>query len=386
MVPSYAVDATSLLFDGVEIAARVARQITPHRSTSAQFWYKCPRDKTWTLVDRGKDSNYWKTFAMPTDADLDAAMPYKELTINGEPDGPLFAPIWKERLDDDDENADDTWTESRDALRATRGATAKAVVAAWNLEKIGPPPSFSIALDGSSGERRCACVAMSSELSSNRSKRTEDTYEYGPVADVVAAAGGVLVVLDDRHGPSPDVILVGRGATLGTVGHDAVSSSTALKLDARVVFVNWQNSEHDAESYPGTIGSLVGRRMAPAAGSLAQNRPRRGAAPAVATPAAPAESAEVLAEAPCFVLDALKAGGAVLDDAAKPFREHYACFERNRTDPEDTREIRIHDAERGYVRTGKTARQHFGEFYPTSGYGWAHPGFLPKDPPRASYA
>ena len=162
---------------------------------------------------------------------------------------------------------------------------------------------------------------------------------------------------------------------------------TTLKLGARIVFVNWQNSEHGAESYPSTPGSLFGiHHAADAAGSLARNRPRRGAVPAAATPAAPAESVAELAAAPCFVLDALKAGQPVLDDAAKQFREHYACFERNRTDPEDTREIRIHDAERGYVRTGKTARQHFGEFYPTSGYGWAHPGFLPKDPPRASYA
>ena len=34
MVPSYAVDATSLLIDGVEVAARVARQKTPHWSTT----------------------------------------------------------------------------------------------------------------------------------------------------------------------------------------------------------------------------------------------------------------------------------------------------------------------------------------------------------------
>mgnify|MGYP004363890313 CR=1 FL=1 len=71
----------------------------------------------------------------------------------------------------------------------------------------------------------------------------------------------------------------------------------------------------------------------------------------------------------------------MLDDAAKPFREHYACFERNRTDPEDTRIIRIDGA-----RTGKTARQYFGEFYPTSGFGKWNPGFLPKGPPMASYA
>ena len=378
MVPSYAVDATSLLFDGVEVAARVARQPTPHRSTSTQFWYKCPGDKTWKLVGRGDDSKYWQTFATPTDADLDAAVPYKKLTINGEPDGPLFAPIWKERLALDDEYAEKTWTQSRDALRAMRDATAKAVVAAWNAEKTGPPPVFSIALDDGSGDRRCACVAFSSGLAQNPHKRTEDTYEYGAVADAVAAAGGVFVALDpsERWSPSLDLVLVGRGTDCG-----ACHRLMTLKADARVVFVNWQNSEHGAESYPGTIGSLVGRRMAPAVGSLAQSRPKRGAAPAAATPAAPTESAAELAEAPCFVLDALKAGGAVLDDDAKRFREHYACFERNRTDPEDTRIIRIDGA-----RTGKTARQYFGEFYPTSGFGKWNPGFLPKDPPRTSYA
>ena len=67
-------------------------------------------------------------------------------------------------------------------------------------------------------------------------------------------------------------------------------------------------------------------------------------------------------------------------NAAKQFREHYACFERNRTDPEDTRIIRI-----GTRMTGKNAHQYFGEFYPAEGYGRWNPGFLPKDPPRASY-
>ena len=98
------------------------------------------------------------------------------------------------------------------------------------------------------------------------------------------------------------------------------------------------------------------------------------------------QSAAELAEAPCFVLDALDAGEPVLDDAAKPFREHYACYKRNPTDPANTDIIRIHDAERGHYRTGKTARQYFGEFYPTSGFGKWNPGFLPKDPPRTSYA
>ena len=334
-------------------------------------------------MDRGDDANYWKTFATPTDADLDAAVPYKELTLNGEPDGPKFAPIWEERLDDDDENADDTWEKSHDALRATRLATAKAAVAAWNLEKEGPPPVFSIAVDDGSGERRCARVT----LFHRSCGKSEDTFEYEPMVDAVAAAGGVFVALDDRWGGAAavraDVVLVGHGVRFSSRG----TVVTTLKLGARIVFVNWQNSEHGAESYPSTPGSLFGiHHAADAAGSLARNRPRRGAVPAAATPAAPAESVAELAAAPCFVLDALKAGQPVLDDAAKQFREHYACFERNRTDPEDTREIRIHDAERGYVRTGKTARQHFGEFYPTSGYGWAHPGFLPKDPPRASYA
>ena len=160
MVPSYAVDAALLLFDGVEVAARVARQPTPYRSTSAQIYYKLPGDATWKRMDRGDDSKYWEHFATPTDAELDAAPWYKDLTINGAPDGPLFAPIWKERLDMDDENDDGTWYESRDASRATRLATAKAVVAAWNLEKEGPAPVFSVALGGGSDERRCghSCV------------------------------------------------------------------------------------------------------------------------------------------------------------------------------------------------------------------------------------
>ena len=71
---------------------------------------------------------------------------------------------------------------------------------------------------------------------------------------------------------------------------------------------------------------------------------------------------------------------AVLDDAAKRFREHYACFERNRTDPADTRLVKVDGR-----MTDKTARQYFGEFYPTSGFGKWNPGFSPKDPPAGSY-
>ena len=107
MVPSYAVDAALLLFDGVGVVARVTRQTTPHWSTSAQMWYKLPGDATWKLMDRGKDSKYWEHFATPTDAELDAAPCYETLTINGAHGGPLFAPIWEERLDMDDDNADD---------------------------------------------------------------------------------------------------------------------------------------------------------------------------------------------------------------------------------------------------------------------------------------
>ena len=202
------------------------------------------------------------------------------------------------------------------------------------------------------------------------------------MADEVAKAGGICVSVKDHGLGEPDVVLVGRGVKLKQDG----AHITTLKLDARIVHVNWQNGEHGAESHPGTRGSLVGRNVAPASDSRASGRARRGAAPAAATPAEPAESAEALAAAPCFVLDAVKAGQPVLDDAAKRFREHYACFERNRTDPADTRIIRIHDAERGNVRTGKTARQYFGEFYPTGGYGKWNPGFLPKGPPGASYS
>ena len=44
-------------------------------------------------MDRGGDSKYWQNFQEPTDADLDAAVWYKDLTINGLRGGPLFAPI-----------------------------------------------------------------------------------------------------------------------------------------------------------------------------------------------------------------------------------------------------------------------------------------------------
>ena len=332
-------------------------------------------------MGRGKDSKYWQTFATPTDADLDAAVPYEKLTINSARGGPLFAPIWRRRLALDDKNADDTWTVSRDALRATRVATAKAVVAACNEDETLPVPPFSIALNDGSGLRRCALVAFSSELKANPIKRTEDTHEYGPMADEVAAAGGVFVALDaldERRGSRPDIVLVGHGISFKAHGPVV----TALKLDARVVYVNWKHGEYGAESHPGTPGSLVGRNLAPATGSLARTRPTRGAsrvaAPAAATPAAPAESVESLAGAPCFVLDALKAGQPVLDDAAKRFREHYACFERNRTDRNETRK-------RGHRPTAwEKFHEEHGDFYPPD-YNRPPGGFSPKDPPTGSY-
>ena len=341
-----------------------------------QIWYKCPGDKTWTLMDRGDDSKYWEHFATPTDADLDAAPCYDDLTINGARGGLKFAPIWRRRLALDNKYADKTWTESRDAARARHVAAAHGRVAAWNLERNGPPPVFSIALDDGSSERRCARVAFFSELAANPNKRTEDTYEYEPMANAVAEAGGICVSVKDHGLGAPDLVLVGCGVNLTMRG----THCTTLKIDARIVHVNWQLPEWGAESHPSTIGSLFGRRRAAASGSLAGRRARRGAAPTAATPAAPTESAAELAAAPCFVLDALKAGQPVLDDAAKRFRDHYACFERNRTDPADMRLIRVEN-----VRTGKTAHQYFGEFYPTGGFGRQVPGFSPKDPPTASY-
>ena len=75
-------------------------------------------------------------------------------------------------------------------------------------------------------------VAFSSELAANPNKRTEDTHEYGPMAKAVAEAGGVFVALlnEGRAPPYPDVVLVGRGATLGAAGSDAVSPDTARIL------------------------------------------------------------------------------------------------------------------------------------------------------------
>ena len=97
-------------------------------------------------------------------------------------------------------------------------------------------------------------------------------------------------------------------------------------------------------------------------------------------PPKPVKSPEEIKALPCFVRDALERGRPVLDDDAQSFRAHYSCFERTRTDPADTRLIMVDG-----VRTGQTAHQYFGEFYPTEGYGKWHPGFVPKGPPTASY-
>ena len=87
-----------------------------------------------------------------------------------------------------------------------------------------------------------------------------------------------------------------------------------------------------------------------------------------------------LAAAPCFVWDALKADRPVFDDAAKRFREHYACFERNRTGgPNERRK------QSNRPTPWERFHEEHGDFYPPD-YNNPPGGFSPKGPPTASYS
>ena len=176
---------------------------------------------------------------------------------------------------------------------------------------------------------------------------------------------------------TPDLVLVSPHVDVEKTSDSFAVSS--LKASGAIVYCNGRNSfwaafaENDDDD---------DTKEAP---SAARRPRRRGAAAAPVAPPKPVKSPEEIADLPCFVRDALENRLAVLDDDAQSFRAHYSCFERNRTDPEDTRIIII-KKDGARVNTGKTARQYFGEFYPTSGFGKWNPGFLPKGPPMASYA
>ena len=172
---------------------------------------------------------------------------------------------------------------------------------------------------------------------------------------------------------TPDLVLVSPHVDVEKTSDSFAVSS--LKASGAIVYCNGRNSfwaafaENDDDD---------DTKEAP---SAARRPRRRGAAAAPVAPPKPVKSPEEIADLPCFVRDALENRLAVLDDDAQSFRAHYACWERNRTDPADTRIIRIKNR-----TTGKNAHQYFGEFYPTGGYGKWNPGFVPKDPPAASYA
>jgi len=169
---------------------------------------------------------------------------------------------------------------------------------------------------------------------------------------------------------TPDLVLVSPHVDVEKTSDSFAVSS--LKASGAIVYCNGRNSfwaafaENDDDD---------DTKEAPSAA----RRPRRGAVRAPVAPPKPVKSPEEIAALPCFMRDALTSGRPVLDDDAKSFRAHYSCFERTRTDPADTRKIYIKR-----VSTGKTPRQHFGEFYPTGGHGRV-PGFSPKDPPTGSF-
>ena len=192
----------------------------------------------------------------------------------------------------------------------------------------------------------------------------------------MAALGGLLVVLSKKHrNVDLDLVLVSPHVDVESLGtrDGPLRDSTPLKESGAIVYCNGRNSfwaafaENDDDD---------DTKEAP---SAARRPRRRGAAAAPVAPPKPVKSPEEIADLPCFVRDALEMGRPVLDDDAESFRAHYSCFERNRTDPNDKRKIKFQGR-----RTGKTAHQVHGEFYPPD-YNQAPGGFSRKDPPMGSY-
>ena len=341
------------------------------------------RDASFTSrFPRSDDSRCMENFPKPSRAQLDAAFPYECLTVTGKIDDPLWDPCWRQLLALDDDAHGDTVMMARDLAHKRREATALAAVRAWNKDNTQPAPVLSV-LEGNS--RRCALVAVV-HIRDGRSggkKRAWDCSVLEPLSDAVAAAGGLLVAMAETHRDGDlDLVLVSPHIDVESLGNTS-AASTSLKERGRIVYCNGKNCVWAALAEEGDDDD--DDDADDEAPSIA-NRPRRGGAAAVpVAPPKPVKSPEEIAAAPCFMLDALTRGRPVLDDDAAPFRAHYSCFERTRTDPEDTRIIRIRK-DGAQVSTGKTARQYFGEFYPTSGFGKWNPGFSPKDPPESSYA
>ena len=315
-------------------------------------------------------------FAKPSRAQLDAAFPYERLTITGKIGDALWHPLWLGRLAADDDAKEENKSVARDLAHKRREATALAAVRAWNKDNTQPAPVLSV-LEGVS--RRCALVAVV-HIRDGRSggkQRAWDCSSLEPLSDAVAAAGGLLVAMAETHRDGDlDLVLVSPHIDVDSLGQTS-AASTSLKVRGRIVYGNGKNSVWAALAEEGDDDE---DDDAEDDEPSAARRPRRGAARAPVAPPKPVKSPEEIAVVPCFVRDALERGRPALDDDAQSFRAHYACFQRNPTDPEDTRIIRIKGKS-----TGKNARQHFGEFYPTGGYGIWNPGFVPKDPPRASH-
>jgi hypothetical protein len=308
-----------------------------------------------------------ENFPKPSRAQLDAAFPYERLTITGKIRDALWHPLWLRRLAADDDAKEDNKLVARDLTRARRKATALAVVDDWNKDPTQPVPVFSV-VDG--GSRRCAFVAIDDGESGGW--RADDRSTFEPLTDAVAAAGGLLVNLNSAHRDvGLDLVLVSPHTELGKTGDSQVD----LKLNGRVVFGNARNWFWAALAEQGDDDDDDDTEEAPSAA----RRPRRGAAAAPVAPPKPVKSPQEIADLPCFVRDALEMGRPVLDDDAESFRAHYSCFERNRTDPNDKRKIKFQGR-----RTGKTAHQVHGEFYPPD-YNQAPGGFSRKDPPMGSY-
>ena len=311
-------------------------------------------------------------FEKPSRAELDAAVPYERLTITGKIGDALWHPLWLGRLAADDAAKEDNKLVARDLTHKRRDATALAVVDVWNQDQTQPVPVLSVLEEG--GSRRCAIVA----IADGTKRRADDSPTLEPLADAVAAAGGLLVVRQKEHRANNvdlDLLLVSPHVDVDSLGKTSVASNF-LKVRGRIVYCNGKNSvwaalaeEDDDDEDDDSEDD------APSAA----RRPRRGAVRAPVAPPKPVKSPEEIAAFQCFVRDALETGRPVLDDDAALFRAHYSCFERTRTDPADTRKIYIKR-----VSTGKTPRQHFGEFYPTGGHGRV-PGFSPKDPPTGSF-
>ena len=179
-----------------------------------------------------------ENFPKPSRAELDAAFPYKRLTITGNIGDALWDPFWQLRLAADNDAKGELVPVARALTHKRRDATAWEAVDAWNQDQTQPVPVLSVLEE--EGSRRCAIVA----IADGTKRRADDSPTLEPLADAVAALGGLLVVLSKKHrNVDLDLVLVSPHVDVESLGtrDGPLRDSTPLKESGAIVYCNGRN-------------------------------------------------------------------------------------------------------------------------------------------------